>query len=211
MIESGKEFTPVDLDDMLANDFSTRTAPAGRMNSFPPPGGDSNPLGFGIVARARRLEYKDKSRRRLMMGDKQSSLSRLVSPRLTQSERKSGSLESSPLMQKSKEADKEDDNGHGSVEIDKEHVEKETVCEALWDMFFGQWVSLLLVFAPFAIAAHFLQWDPKYIFWFCFLTMIPLASILGDFTEEAAAHTNEVIGGLVSHYFCRACVCFLYA
>jgi Ca2+/H+ antiporter len=28
--------------------------------------------------------------------------------------------------------------------------------------------------------------------------MIPLASILGDFTEEAAAHTNEVIGGLVS-------------
>lgn len=31
-----------------------------------------------------------------------------------------------------------------------------------------------------------------------FLTMIPLASILGDFTEEAATHTNEVIGGLVS-------------
>jgi Ca2+:H+ antiporter len=34
--------------------------------------------------------------------------------------------------------------------------------------------------------------------------MIPLASVLGDFTEEVAAHTNEVIGGLVNATFGNA-------
>jgi Ca2+:H+ antiporter len=34
--------------------------------------------------------------------------------------------------------------------------------------------------------------------------MIPLASILGDFTEIVAAHTNEVIGGLVNATFGNA-------
>jgi Ca2+:H+ antiporter len=85
-----------------------------------------------------------------------------------------------------------------------EETEEESTLEALRDMIFGKWVSLLLVFMPFAILSHALEWSPASVFWFNFLTMIPLASILGDFTEEVAAHTNEVIGGLVNATFGNA-------
>ena len=42
------------------------------------------------------------------------------------------------------------------------------------------------------------------VFWLNFLVMIPLASILGDFTEEVALHTNQTIGGLVNATFGNA-------
>mmetsp|Transcript_16869 Transcript_16869/g.23448 ORF Transcript_16869/g.23448 Transcript_16869/m.23448 type:complete len:559 (-) Transcript_16869:282-1958(-) len=79
---------------------------------------------------------------------------------------------------------------------------KMTTAEALWDAFFGKpFLSLFLIFVPIAIASHHLQWSPSSIFWLNFLAMVPLASILGDFTEEVAAHTNQVIGGLVNATF----------
>ena len=34
--------------------------------------------------------------------------------------------------------------------------------------------------------------------------MVPLASMLGVFTEELAAHTNDVIGGLINATFGNA-------
>jgi Ca2+:H+ antiporter len=34
--------------------------------------------------------------------------------------------------------------------------------------------------------------------------MVPLASILGDFTEEAALHTNDIVGGLLNASFGNA-------
>ena len=34
--------------------------------------------------------------------------------------------------------------------------------------------------------------------------MIPLASLLGDFTEELALHTNQIIGGLINATFGNA-------
>eukprot|EP00957_Ditylum_brightwellii_P211849 15366668-Ditylum_brightwellii.AAC.1 len=36
-----------------------------------------------------------------------------------------------------------------------------------------------------------LEWGPDQIFWLNFLAMILLASILGDFAEKLAAHTNQ--------------------
>lgn len=68
----------------------------------------------------------------------------------------------------------------------------------------GKPISLFLLFAPFAIAAHYQHWGSQWIFWLNFLTMVPLASILGDFTEEAALHTNDVVGGLLNASFGNA-------
>lgn len=77
-----------------------------------------------------------------------------------------------------------------------------------WTSFLSIWIgkpiSALLLFAPFALASHFLNWGPQWIFWLNFLTMVPLASILGDFTEEAALHTNDVVGGLLNASFGNA-------
>jgi Ca2+:H+ antiporter len=89
---------------------------------------------------------------------------------------------------------------------DEEDIEIpcETVWDCLSDIIFGQFVSIFLVFIPFAYLAHKLQWSPGWVFWLNFLCMIPLASILGDFTEEVAAHTNQVVGGLVNATFGNA-------
>ena len=80
--------------------------------------------------------------------------------------------------------------------------------ESIWtnflDIWIGKPISLLLFFAPFACASHYLEWGPQWIFWLNFLTMVPLASILGDFTEEAALHTNDVVGGLLNASFGNA-------
>ena len=53
-------------------------------------------------------------------------------------------------------------------------------------------VSACLLAAPLALLANALDWSDTAKFWLNFVTMIPLASILGDFTEEVALHTNEV-------------------
>mmetsp|Transcript_28913 Transcript_28913/g.42864 ORF Transcript_28913/g.42864 Transcript_28913/m.42864 type:complete len:441 (-) Transcript_28913:219-1541(-) len=89
-------------------------------------------------------------------------------------------------------------------ELDEEE-EGSVGCAAFCkDLIFGKLVSVLLVFLPLAwMSVHF-QWSSSCIFWFNFLAMIPLASILGDFTEELALHTNQVIGGLINATFGNA-------
>mmetsp|Transcript_5656 Transcript_5656/g.6941 ORF Transcript_5656/g.6941 Transcript_5656/m.6941 type:complete len:529 (+) Transcript_5656:64-1650(+) len=76
--------------------------------------------------------------------------------------------------------------------------------DILISMIFESSINILLLFMPFALASHYLDWSPVAIFIFNFLTMIPLAALLGDFTEEVAAHTNQTIGGLINASFGNA-------
>lgn len=57
---------------------------------------------------------------------------------------------------------------------------------------------------PVSLWAVHRQWSATWIFWLNFTVIIPLASILGDFTEEVALHTNEVTGGLINASFGNA-------
>lgn len=81
---------------------------------------------------------------------------------------------------------------------------KYETAEALKSIVFGKPVSVLLLLIPLAIWSHYGGWSANYIFWLNFCVMIPLASILGDFTEEAALHTNETVGGLLNATFGNA-------
>jgi Ca2+:H+ antiporter len=99
----------------------------------------------------------------------------------------------------------------GKVVEDKEGVGEElleddyTVTGAIKDMVFGKGpVSLCLLAAPFALISVYQEWGPIWVFWLNFTVMIPLASILGDFTEELALHTNQTIGGLINATFGNA-------
>jgi len=76
--------------------------------------------------------------------------------------------------------------------------------EVFRNMIFGSPTNLMLLFIPFAVASHKLNWSPTAVFVLNFLAMIPLATLLGDFTEEAAAHTNQTIGGLLNASFGNA-------
>lgn len=76
--------------------------------------------------------------------------------------------------------------------------------EALKEMFLENRINILLGFLPFACMSHIFRWSDGSVFILNFLAMVPLASMLGVFTEELAAHTNDVIGGLINATFGNA-------
>ena len=80
----------------------------------------------------------------------------------------------------------------------------ETPWEGLVEMFTENKINYLFVFIPFAYWSHHVGWSDGSIFILNFLAMVPLASMLGVFTEELAAHTNDVIGGLINATFGNA-------
>ncbi|KAF0700628.1 Aste57867_8806 [Aphanomyces stellatus] len=75
---------------------------------------------------------------------------------------------------------------------------------AIKDMLFGSYVNLFLVFTPFAIWSYCAEWGDVPVFVLNFLTMIPMASMLGDATEALAFHAGDTIGGLVNATFGNA-------
>ena len=92
-----------------------------------------------------------------------------------------------------------------------ESVDSASICEiegspweGLVEMFTENKINYLFVFIPFAYWSHAAQWSDGSIFILNFLAMVPLASMLGVFTEELAAHTNDVIGGLINATFGNA-------
>lgn len=99
-------------------------------------------------------------------------------------------------------------SGKGSGAEDygeKEELVRESAAEAIFNMIFGKGVvSLCLLAMPISLWAVHFGWSDTWIFWLNFFAMIPLASILGDFTEEVALHTNEVTGGLINASFGNA-------
>ena len=58
--------------------------------------------------------------------------------------------------------------------------------------------NLLLVFVPMAIAGEFLHWPPLLVFAVSALAVMPLASLIGQATEELAAHTGPRLGGFLN-------------
>ena len=79
-----------------------------------------------------------------------------------------------------------------------------TPWDALKEMFTENKINVLLVFLPFAYWSHAYHWSDGSVFILNFMAMVPLASMLGVFTEELAAHTNDIIGGLINATFGNA-------
>ncbi|KAJ1612244.1 calcium antiporter [Cryptosporidium canis] len=74
---------------------------------------------------------------------------------------------------------------------------------AILDIFFTK-LNILFLFVPFGILSFYLEWGVLATFWFNFIALIPLANLLGIFTEELALHTGEVVGGLLNATFGNA-------
>ena len=153
----------------------------------------TSPLGFKMIVKLKRLARKERSRRRLIDAES-------VGKELAQSNFPAGPDESTSLLNEIFPVNGNGDN-NGSNENDQR---KENLWEFIHDMILGKTVSVLLIAMPFAFLAHCLEWGPQWVFWLNFLTMIPLASILGDFTEEVAAQTNQTLGGLINATFGNA-------
>lgn len=61
-----------------------------------------------------------------------------------------------------------------------------------------KYLNILLLFAPIAIIGRILGWSPTLLFITSALAVIPTAGILGQATEELAAHTGPRVGGLLN-------------
>jgi len=67
-----------------------------------------------------------------------------------------------------------------------------------------QWLNILLVFVPLGILSPNLEWGCACTFACNFTAIVPLAGILGASTECLAAHTGQMIGGLLNATFGNA-------
>eukprot|EP00758_Cryptobia_borreli_P010976 Tbor_TRINITY_DN5618_c1_g7::TRINITY_DN5618_c1_g7_i1::g.8476::m.8476/K07300/chaA, CAX; Ca2+:H+ antiporter len=112
------------------------------------------------------------------------------------------------------------------VELNAEHPgtvayseEKIVLSESSDFSFIGQlkkttepkYIKLFLVFVPIVIILYYFGNHDKHngrmntcLFILSFLGIIPLASLLGDFTEDLALHTNDIIGALINVTFGNA-------
>ena len=68
----------------------------------------------------------------------------------------------------------------------------------LKEILLSRYLNLLLILFPIGIAAELFKWGTTSVFVINFLAILPLAQLLGDFTEEIALYTNETIGGLIN-------------
>lgn len=69
----------------------------------------------------------------------------------------------------------------------------------LWRLFEeSKYLALLLIFLPLGVCSHLWDWGSAYTFTFNFFAIVPLAWLLGEFTEEIALRTNQTIGGLMN-------------
>jgi len=60
------------------------------------------------------------------------------------------------------------------------------------------YINLLLVFVPAAITVRYANGSPELVFILSCLGVVPLASLLGEATEEIAARTGPRLGGLLN-------------
>ncbi len=65
-------------------------------------------------------------------------------------------------------------------------------------------LSLLLLFVPVSIAAHFLEWGSAVVFVTSCIAIVPLAAWMGTATEEIAVVAGPTIGGLLNATFGNA-------
>lgn len=69
----------------------------------------------------------------------------------------------------------------------------------------SSWINLLLVAVPLSFLSHFLGWGSTADFIISFLAIVPLASLLGDATEQCAIKLGQTLGGLMNATFGESC------
>lgn len=168
------------------------------MNSYGslPGDGDDAPVTFlSAMHKVQRLQKKQRSQRLLEKERSRRSIS--ASERMALTEEIMESYDGS----RQKQLGNMNESLH---ELPEEKGLTMSTKDALIEICFRQYVSILLLAAPFACIANAQHWNDAWIFWLNFVVMIPLAAILGEFTEELALHTNQTIGGLVNATFGNA-------
>ncbi|GJN88378.1 hypothetical protein Rhopal_001344-T1 [Rhodotorula paludigena] len=82
--------------------------------------------------------------------------------------------------------------------------EAPTFVQSLRNFLLSGYLNVLLVAVPLAFASHFAHWGATADFVLSFVAIIPLASLLGDATEQCSLRLGQTIGGLLNATFGNA-------
>lgn len=85
-----------------------------------------------------------------------------------------------------------------------ERVSPPSFLEGSRRMICSSYLNLLLLFLPLGVVAEMKDWSDGLVFGLNCIAILPLAKLLGDATEQVAAHTNDTIGGLLNATFGNA-------
>eukprot|EP00884_Botryococcus_braunii_P017948 jgi/Botrbrau1/4837/Bobra.0325s0048.1 len=80
-------------------------------------------------------------------------------------------------------------------------IAPKTDAAAVWHLFTSSYMNLLLVSVPLGFLAQYLNWGAPAIFSLNFLSLVPLALVLGEVTEDLALRFGDTVGGLLNATF----------
>ncbi|GAA5931686.1 uncharacterized protein JCM15063_001538 [Sporobolomyces koalae] len=102
------------------------------------------------------------------------------------------------------------DDDHADVErqddIDRSsgQHDKPTYLASFKHLVFGGWLNIMLIAVPLSFVSHFAKWGSTADFIISFIAIVPLASLLGDATEQCALRLGQTVGGLLNATFGNA-------
>ncbi|GAA5947467.1 hypothetical protein JCM3765_001691 [Sporobolomyces pararoseus] len=76
--------------------------------------------------------------------------------------------------------------------------------ESFKNLILGGWINLLLVAVPLSFISHFAGWGTTADFIISFIAIVPLASLLGEATEQCSLKVGQTLGGLLNATFGNA-------
>ncbi|KAG0145211.1 hypothetical protein CROQUDRAFT_659022 [Cronartium quercuum f. sp. fusiforme G11] len=79
-----------------------------------------------------------------------------------------------------------------------------TSMQSFKNFFFSSYLNLLLIAVPLSFLSHFFHWGSTPDFVISFIAIIPLASLLGEATEQVALKVGSTLGGLMNATFGNA-------
>ncbi|GAA6013231.1 hypothetical protein JCM8202_003076 [Rhodotorula sphaerocarpa] len=79
-----------------------------------------------------------------------------------------------------------------------------TFVQSMRNLILSGWINVLLIAVPLSFASHFAKWGSTADFIISFIAIVPLASLLGDATEQCALKVGQTVGGLLNATFGNA-------
>ncbi|KAL8284237.1 hypothetical protein RQP46_004986 [Phenoliferia psychrophenolica] len=79
-----------------------------------------------------------------------------------------------------------------------------TALESVKALIFSGYLNLLLVAVPLSFVSHYAKWGSTADFIISFVAIVPLASLLGDATEQCSLKLGQTVGGLMNATFGNA-------
>ncbi|GAA5989108.1 hypothetical protein JCM10908_001161 [Rhodotorula pacifica] len=95
-------------------------------------------------------------------------------------------------------------NIHTRATNDDRQQEAPGVVQSLRNFILSGWINILIVAVPLSFISHFARWGSTADFIISFIAIVPLASLLGDATEQCSLKVGQTVGGLLNATFGNA-------